>query len=688
MESAQRTTVTFPIRLSASAEKAIYIGEAFREKVGANGFFTEFLFIGLAEKQPGVADALLKANNISDFGTIWEKLPDADVLGWRVPPSFSGFPTPKPIADNELESLLSPSMVEVLNAARQLAEQNSVDDIRPGHLLYGILSAECYARVWLINSGVDVARARQQLETIPENQPITPATFSPNSPNLAINDVESKVDKLGFETSAIALAQTLLQSKTIPPLVIGIYGAWGSGKSTYMNRVKANLKALNPKVICIDYDAWEYTDSEKLWAGLVQTIANKLDAELGFWQRLRRFNIGLILKRLWWIVVITALLLMFGFLSFFIEEWVGQSLAATGIASLFLGTGVLIWTQLKEPLSESIKELLQQYPQPETEGVIHRIRKELETAVEDIIDRDQKGHSSNEHETTDKTTHKVFIFIDNLDRCQLEYIVDILEGIKLFLDKAIFYVFLAVDTRVLAEAIKMRYKDSENESLTREYIEKIVQFPIQVPRARLTGLVNFVDSQMDIKETIEQKTERQKNLVQQLQTYRETGSSIPQQRIETKPDATLRPDPLPDTIEEQTAIVEFADVHLDGNPRRIKRLLNTYRYAKIVSKWTTSQPVDTPEWQKTMIRWLGFTLRWPSFMAHVVKKVSSPEFPPASEFWKTAAEGFMDGERPSDDDLKQLTLTREQAILFADLAGHFLAENPTNNNSNTFRVEG
>jgi hypothetical protein len=72
---------------------------------------------------------------------------------------------------------------------------------------------------------------------------------------------------------------------------------------------------------------------------------------------------------------------------------------------------------------------------------------------------------------------KVVVFIDELDRCPLNRIVDILDAIKLFLDEDIFIVLMAVDTRVATEAIRLYHKDVTNPELAREYLEKIVQIP-------------------------------------------------------------------------------------------------------------------------------------------------------------------------------------------------------------------
>src|SRR5207237_4445270 len=115
----------------------------------------------------------------------------------------------------------------------------------------------------------------------------------------------------------------IVKPETVPPLVIGVYGPWGSGKSTLMDLIRERLDvssqagarargedggsslaamfrhlpfigssaergergstAALPKLITVRYDAWAYTDASKLWAGLVGKFERELDRVLGFW---------------------------------------------------------------------------------------------------------------------------------------------------------------------------------------------------------------------------------------------------------------------------------------------------------------------------------------------------------------------------------------------------------------------
>ena len=126
--------------------------------------------------------------------------------------------------------------------------------------------------------------------------------------------------------------------------------------------------------------------------------------------------------------------------------------------------------------------------------MINSIQDEFKDALESWIEQKTGADAADatiEQRVRDNNL-KIVVFIDELDRCPLERIVDILEAIKLFLAKEIFIVFMAVDTRVASEAIRLHYKDVRNPDLPREYLEKIVQLPLRVPTAKGTFLGDYL----------------------------------------------------------------------------------------------------------------------------------------------------------------------------------------------------
>ena len=67
-------------------------------------------------------------------------------------------------------------------------------------------------------------------------------------------------DRLAFAPTARILARAALYAAG--PLCIGIYGPWGSGKSSLLRLIQAVLEAAPEKPVCVRFNAWK-KDREK-----------------------------------------------------------------------------------------------------------------------------------------------------------------------------------------------------------------------------------------------------------------------------------------------------------------------------------------------------------------------------------------------------------------------------------------
>jgi len=116
---------------------------------------------------------------------------------------------------------------------------------------------------------------------------------------LTNDSVQSKRDLLGFENDIRAFASLIALKEMKPPLAIGLFGKWGSGKSFFMYNLQdrinhlsihqgfENLNDVNNEddiekpfcegVVHVTFNAWSYMDAN-LWASLVATIFEELDA--------------------------------------------------------------------------------------------------------------------------------------------------------------------------------------------------------------------------------------------------------------------------------------------------------------------------------------------------------------------------------------------------------------------------
>jgi hypothetical protein len=73
---------------------------------------------------------------------------------------------------------------------------------------------------------------------------------------------------LGYEGIAAAFADIITNSQ--PNFAIGIFGGWGSGKTTLMSAIKAALPAEG--ILAVDFNAWRFEREPQLLVPLLDTI--------------------------------------------------------------------------------------------------------------------------------------------------------------------------------------------------------------------------------------------------------------------------------------------------------------------------------------------------------------------------------------------------------------------------------
>ncbi len=78
---------------------------------------------------------------------------------------------------------------------------------------------------------------------------------------------ERDEDRLGRAAFADRIATILAAQPEDSGIVVGLYGAWGDGKTTVLNLLRANL-ADDDAVVVREFRPWRVTDSDSLFRGL------------------------------------------------------------------------------------------------------------------------------------------------------------------------------------------------------------------------------------------------------------------------------------------------------------------------------------------------------------------------------------------------------------------------------------
>jgi len=235
-----------------------------------------------------------------------------------------------------------------------------------------------------------------------------------------IGDTPSLVPRLGFETYVSALAAAI-QGGTPAQFTIGIYGPWGSGKSSLLNAVSNEL-ASDDNVIPVLFDAWRYEAVSHIVVPLLHAVFRETQA-------LREPSLAEAVRTAL-LSVVKGITISLGPLSVS-----GQSLAPSD-------TGDQV-TRLDDAFAKPYAEM---------------------RAISEALGG-----------------RRIAVLIDDLDRCSSEKLVGLLESINLVMDVPGFIFVLALDYDVLARAVSSKYPYASGHV----FIEKMVQVPFRVPRLEL-----------------------------------------------------------------------------------------------------------------------------------------------------------------------------------------------------------
>lgn len=79
---------------------------------------------------------------------------------------------------------------------------------------------------------------------------------------------------------------------------------------------------------------------------------------------------------------------------------------------------------------------------------------------------------------------RLVVFIDELDRCSPDTILDTLEAIRLFLYVGNTVFIIGADERHISYAVQTKFNEIEGYGIDigKEYLEKIIQYPVRIPR--------------------------------------------------------------------------------------------------------------------------------------------------------------------------------------------------------------
>ena len=122
--------------------------------------------------------------------------------------------------------------------------------------------------------------------------------ISPQSGGWADAEIVNESDdRFGFQDYAEVLAHRVANADT--PLTVGIYGRWGSGKTSLMRLIEKGLNNQNNQVKTLWINVWQLSNREELWNAFLQALLTQVRENLSWFQRLK-FDWSLLKERVKW----------------------------------------------------------------------------------------------------------------------------------------------------------------------------------------------------------------------------------------------------------------------------------------------------------------------------------------------------------------------------------------------------
>ncbi|MGV3757254.1 MAG: KAP family P-loop NTPase fold protein [Verrucomicrobiota bacterium] len=487
----------------------------------------------------------------------------------------------------------------------------------------------------------------------------------------SVGDQPTVNDTLGFTPYVDAIARFLLNTETRPPLTLSVEGEWGCGKSSFMRQLQQRLEAANSSsgrktgggtVRTVWFNAWRHDKNDALWAAFALEFVRQISEKMSFGARWyaawlltkKRFDwksgwldvvqwlfvslawITLTISGiyLWCLGAVTLQKVIGGqWLADWLKDLLTVALASGGVFSFLAATfyavkkaGILLGNPLKHDLKKHLKAI----------DYVERIAfvEKFHDDFAKILDAYTGGD-------------KVFVFIDDLDRCEVPAAAELMQALNLMIadDNQIVFV-IGMDREKVAAGLTAKhdkllpylftdesdekssdYSAVKNSEYGLAFIEKFIQLPFRVPAPGPENLAGFL-SQLkgEGKDTSRERVgEVPSNpIVKGLNI----GGDVSESGVMKQADSgtanaehnwevfELRISQDSDGLHD---IIKMVAPALDYNPRKLKQFVNVFRLRAYIcfdtglfnSMW--QDDVGRLTFEK-LAKFVAIGLRWPMLM--------------------------------------------------------------------------
>lgn len=253
------------------------------------------------------------------------------------------------------------------------------------------------------------------------------------SPDLPI--AKSSDDKLNRRSFSESLAQVLLHNSFSSSITIGLYGKWGSGKTSILNMVLESVANSDGNVVILRFNPWLCSDPKQLITQFFKQMASAI--------KLKKSASD----HTW--------------------ELIDQYADIFDIASLIPRAGTIIAAAGKAVAKKARKHI---------DGQANNLQSIKNEIVEKL--------------KAEKL--KIIVSIDDIDRLSEEEIISVFQLVKALADFPNTIYLLAFDYDVVVHALsKVQHGDGK------EYLEKIIQIPFEIPAPSMASIHDALFSKLN-----------------------------------------------------------------------------------------------------------------------------------------------------------------------------------------------
>lgn len=386
-------------------------------------------------------------------------------------------------------------------------------------------------------------------------------------------DIETSEDLLGYRFHAKLLKEIVLD-KSMLPTSIGIFGNWGYGKSSLMLLLEKEIneeiamhaaEGNTPRILQVRFNGWQYESYETTKYSLIQVLLDSVEKYLSDNRDVFE-KLDILLKRI--------NLLKLGVL--LLKKYVWDKIPNAIKSNLPQAD------DLKECIGvDDITKFQNEFQNEHTSLFVTKFRTLLESIVEEA------------------KFDSIIVYIDDLDRCSGEKMIECIEAIKLFLNVKNTAFVLGADERMVERAIKEHYPEIEQDkrqiySPFSDYLEKLIQIPYRLPRLSLNEQYTYILFLL-----LKSKYPNFFNAV--IKDYNDYKNKEPFGNYDAeKMRATLGENKIPD-VEALIPIIPMMTRFLNGSPRQLKRFLNTFDLRMRMVQVTNIREIEPTVLAKLML---------------------------------------------------------------------------------------